>query len=358
MSFLLIATVILVFVVIFQIAKASEYVSVLKGEKKAQEQSNRINGFLMLAFLILGLIGVYLCNEALYNKTLLPTTSASKEGESIDLMLKITFAVTGLVFVITQILLFFFAWKYQEKEGRKAEFISHNNTLEVIWTVIPAIFLLVLVVGGLKIWFHITGEAPKDAIQVEITGKQFNWIYRYPGKDGKFGKTYFKNIKDGDSNPLGQLWDDPNNQDDIVETTVMHLPVNHPVKLIIHSRDVIHDVGLSHFRMKMDAVPGIPTTLWFTPQFTTEEMKIRTGNPDFVYEISCDQMCGPGHFGMRGIIEVDSEADYYKWLNSQQPNYYTVFPDKKPGAAGAVDSAKHIAAMAAPAGTAGTGSKQ
>jgi len=354
MSFLLIATVVLVFVVIFQIAKASEYVSVLKGEEKSREQSNRINGFLMLAFLIVGLIGVYWCNELLYKKTLMPMTSASKEGENIDLMLKITFAITGVVFIITQVLLFYFAFRYQARPGRKALFLPHNNKLEVIWTVVPAVFLLVLVVFGLKYWFHITGEAPKDSIQVEITGKQFNWIYRYPGADGKFGKTYFRNISDIGNNPLGQLWDDSTNKDDIVITTTeMHIPVNHPVKLIIHSRDVIHDVGLSQFRMKMDAVPGIPTTMWFTPQFTTEEMKKMTGNPDFAYEISCDQLCGPGHYSMRGVIVVESDAEYKKWLDAQSPNYYTVFPDKKPGGVPA-----HIAATAAPAGTAGTGGKQ
>jgi cytochrome c oxidase subunit 2 len=280
----------------------------------------------------------------LYEKTLMPLTSASKEGEEIDRMLFITFAITGFVFLLTQIMLFYFAFKYQAKENNKAYFYPHNNNLEMLWTVIPAVALLVLVVFGLKAWFHMTGEAPKDAVVVEITGRQFGWIYRYPGKDGQLGKTYFKNIDDGNNNPLGQLWDDPNNYDDIVETTVMHIPVNHPVKLIIHSRDVIHDVGLSQFRMKMDAVPGIPTTLWFTPQFTTEEMKQKTGNPDFVYEISCDQMCGIGHFGMRGVIEVDTEADYKKWLNAQAPNYYTVFPDKKPGAA--KDSTKPVAVVA------------
>ena len=254
MSFLLIATVILVFVVIFQIAKASEYVSVLKGEEKSRYQNNRINAFLMLAFLVVGLIGVWWCNDLLYKKTLLPLTSASKEGMDIDKMLWITLGVTGVVFIILQILLFAFVYMYQEKPNGKAHYFPHNNKLEVLWTVVPAIFLLVLVVFGLKYWFHITGEAPKDAIEVEITGKQFNWIYRYPGKDGKFGKTYFRNIDEIKNNPLGQLWDDPANQDDIVETSELHIPVNHPVKLIIHSRDVIHDVGLSAFRMKMDAV--------------------------------------------------------------------------------------------------------
>jgi len=82
--------------------------------------------------------------------------------------------------------------------------------------------------------------------------------------------------------------------------------------------------------MKMDAVPGIPTTMWFTPQYTTEQMKKRTGNPNFVYEISCDQICGKGHFSMRGVIVVESQEDYNKWLASQKPEYFTFFPDKDP----------------------------
>lgn len=347
-GFFLIATVILVFIVIFQIAKASEYVSVLKGEKKSREQSNRINGFLMIAFLVVGLIGVYWCNDLLYKKTLFPVGSASAEGKDIDRMLIITIAITGFVFLITQILLFYFAWRYQAKEDRKAFFYPHNNKLEVIWTTVPAITLLILVVFGLKTWFKITGEAPKEAVVVEITGKQFGWIYRYPGKDGVFGKTFFRNISDKDNNVVGQLWDDKANEDDIIETSVMHIPVGTPVKLVIHSRDVIHDVGLSQFRLKMDAVPGIPTTMWFTPIYTTAQMKEKTNNPDFVYEISCDQMCGKGHFGMRGVIQVDTPEEYAKWLASKEPNYWTVFPDKKPkvpeAAPAAIDSTKQASA--------------
>jgi cytochrome c oxidase subunit 2 len=106
--------------------------------------------------------------------------------------------------------------------------------------------------------------------------------------------------------------------------------VGKPVKMVIHAQDVIHDVGLPHFRLKMDAVPGIPTTQWFTPKWTTEEMKVRTGNPNFVYEISCDQMCGAGHFSMRGVIIVDTEEDYKKWLATLKPEYFTVYPDKAP----------------------------
>jgi len=328
-EFYFIAIVVMVFVVIFQIAKASEYVSVLKGEEKTRKQNNKINGFLLISFLILGMIGVWYCNELYYGKTLFPQGSASVEGEKIDLMLYITIAVTGLVFFITQILLFWFAYKYQEKEGKKAFFFPHNNKLELIWTTVPAIFLTILVVFGLKYWFKMTSDAPKDAVVVEITGHQFAWDMRYPGTDGKLGKKNYKLYNQPSGNTLAVDFNDEESWDDL-HTTEMHLPVNRPVKLVINAMDVIHDVGLSHFRMKMDAVPGIPTTMWFTPQYTTEQMKKRTGNPNFVYEISCDQMCGKGHFSMRGVIIVESEEDYKKWLASQKPEYFTLFPDKDP----------------------------
>ena len=123
----------------------------------------------------------------------------------------------------------------------------------------------------------------------------------------------------------------------------MHVVVNKPVKLVINSQDVIHDVGLPHFRMKMDAVPGTPTTLWFTPIYTTEEMKVRTGNPDFVYEISCDQMCGAGHFTMRGIIIVESQLEFDGWMASQKPEYYKAFPSLDPDKPALTDSSKTVA---------------
>jgi len=121
-EFFLVIIVAMIFLVIFQISKASEYVSVLKGEEKSRKQNNKINGFLMVAFLVLGLIGVWYCNELYYGKTLFPQGSASVEGEQVDLMLYITIGVTGVIFVITQVLLFWFAFKYQEKEGQKAFF--------------------------------------------------------------------------------------------------------------------------------------------------------------------------------------------------------------------------------------------
>jgi cytochrome c oxidase subunit 2 len=332
----LLAILALGFLITFQIAKASEYVSVLKGEKKSFEQNNRINAFLMVVFLVLGLIGVYLCNKALYPKTLLAQPAASDHGEKIDNMLWITIIITGIVFVITQILLFWFAYKYQYSEKRKAFYYPHNNKLEVLWTTVPAIALCALVGFGLYYWFNITGEAPANSMQVEITGKQFGWIYRYPGKDNTFGKKYFRVIDEAKSNMLGMIWRDstvetPNGDlnlkadqagfDDIIQTSAMYLIKNEPVKLIINSRDVIHDVGLSHFRLKMDAVPGTPTTMWFTPKYTTEEMKKITNDPNFEYEISCDQMCGNGHYSMKGLVKVVTRDEFILWRAKQKPAY-------------------------------------
>jgi cytochrome c oxidase subunit 2 len=317
------------FLITFQIAKASEYVAVLRGEEKAKKQTNRINAFMLLAFLIIGLIGVYYCNVKLRGKIL--GDSASVQGVDIDRMMWITFALTGVVFVITQVALFWFAYKYQASDNRKAYFYPHNNKLELIWTVIPAIALTVLVGFGLFYWYKITGNAPKDARTVEITGSQFKWEFRYPGNDGILGKKYFKNIDPAKENPMGQLWDDPANHDDVYSSgEPMHLVVNKPVRLVIGSKDVIHDVGLAHFRMKMDAVPGTPTTMWFTPRFTSKQMKEKTGNPDFVYEISCDQMCGKGHWSMRGEIIVESQEEFDAWFAGKKAQYYVANPGSDP----------------------------
>jgi cytochrome c oxidase subunit 2 len=328
-TFFIVAILALGFLVTFQIAKASEYVAVLRGEEKARKQTNKINAFMLLIFLIAGLIGVFYCNEKLKGKIL--GAPASDHGVHIDTMLYITLGLTGIVFFITQIALFWFSFKYQESDNRKAFYYPHNNKLELIWTVIPAITLTVLVGFGIFYWFKITGDAPKNAMVVEVTGSQFKWEFRYPGKDNILGKKYFKQISDANNNPLGQLWDDPANHDDIyIAGEAMHLVINKPVKLVIGAKDVIHDVGLAHFRMKMDAVPGTPTTMWFTPTKTSKQMKEETGNPDFVYEISCDQMCGKGHWSMRGEIIVETQEEFDQWMATKKPKYFAAFPDKDP----------------------------
>jgi cytochrome c oxidase subunit 2 len=321
-TFLILVILALGFAIVFQISRASEYVSVVRGEEKTFKQANKINAFLLLLFLILGLFGVYWTHHTLGDKILKFGSAASDHGILVDRMMKYTLIATGIVFFVTQILLFWYAFRYQESDKRKTYFYPHNNNLEIIWTVVPAIVLTTLIGFGLVYWYRITSAAPENAMTVEITGSQFKWEFRYPGKDGILGKKYYKNIDMAMENPLGQIWDDVANHDDIyVSGEPMHLVVNRPVRLVIGAKDVIHSVGLPHFRLKMDAVPGTPTTLWFTPIKTTKQMKQETGNENFVYEIACDQMCGAGHTGMRGEIVVETQEDYDLWIMQKIPKY-------------------------------------
>ena len=341
---LTIVLILLVFIIVYQIAKASEYATILRDEAKVNAQTNRLMAWLLVAFFVFGGWGIWECHQALKGRLLPP--SASVEGVEYDAMFETTMWVTGIVFLATQAILFWFAYRYQSTEKRTAFFYPHNNKLELIWTTIPAIAMAVLVAIGLKYWFKVTDEAPKGHATVEIVGKQFNWLIRYPGADGALGARDFRKINDA-NNVLGLDWNDNKNMDDIVaQNGEMHLVVGRPVKLIIGSRDVIHDVGLTHFRMKMDAVPGIVTTMWFTPRYTTKQMQEITKDPDFVYEISCDQMCGKGHYSMRGTIIVETQAEYDKWMASQKTYYAESNPSAAPAAPAtepAADSANTVA---------------
>jgi cytochrome c oxidase subunit 2 len=319
--FITVAIIFLVLMIVYQIAQASEYAASLRGtDSQREKKTNYTMALLLVAFLIFGMYAIYLCHQELKGQ-LLPK-SASLQGENYDMMFVVTLTATGIVFFITQTLLFWFAFKYKNTgETKQTLFIAHNNKLELIWTTIPAIVMAVLVAIGLRNWMAMTDAAPAQANVVEVVGKQFNWIMRYPGKDGIFGKRDYRNINDA-TNILGMDEKDPASADDIIaQNGELHLVVGKPIKLIIGSRDVIHDVGLPHFRMKMDAVPGITTTMWFTPSITTAKMKEMTKNPNFVYEISCDQMCGKGHYSMRGTVIVETQEEYDAWL-AKQPAYF------------------------------------
>ncbi len=314
--FIIITLIVLVFIIIYQISKASEYATVLRGQEKMNAQANRAIAWLLVIMFILGMWGIWECNE-LFKGRLLPK-AACRTGENYDSMFNYTIAVTGFVFFLTQGILFWFCFRFQSTDKRTTFFFAHNNKLELIWTTIPAIAMAILVAIGLRNWYDVTSPAPANATVVEVVGKQFNWLIRYPGADNELGKRDFRKISDA-NNVLGLDWSDPHNQDDIIsQNGELHVVVNKPVKLLICSRDVIHDVGLPHFRLKMDAVPGITTTLWFVPTITTAEMKKITNNPDFVYEIACDQLCGKGHYSMRGTVIVQTQAEYDAWMLMQQ----------------------------------------
>ena len=336
--FIIITLIVLVFIIIYQIGKASEYAVVLRGEEKVKAQANSVIAILLLLLFPLGVWGIWECNE-IFKDRMLPV-AACKTGENYDSMFMMTTLVCGIVFFLTQFLLFWFCYKYQASNKRSAFFFAHSNKLELIWTTIPAIAMAILVAIGLRNWYDVTSVAPADATVVEVVGKQFNWLIRYPGKDNELGKRDFRKIDDA-NNVLGLDWSDPHNADDVIsQNGELHIVVGKPVKLLIGSRDVIHDVGLPHFRIKMDAVPGITTTLWFIPSITTDSMKQITKNPDFVYEIACDQLCGKGHYSMRGTVIVETPAQHEKWLASQQTYYSQNNPSAVPAAPAAGENAK------------------
>ena len=151
---------------------------------------------------------------------------------------------------------------------------------------------------------------------VQVTGEQFAWNVHYPGPDGKFGRTDIK-LLDAQENPLGLDRSDPAAKDDVTTLNQLYLPVNKPIIVRLRSKDVIHSFGVPEFRVKQDAIPGLTIPIWFVPDVTTAEMRTRTGKPEFQYEIACAQLCGLGHYRMRGFVTVQTAEEFQKWLDEE-----------------------------------------
>lgn len=278
--------------------------------------SNKLNAVLMLLFPIIGSIAATW--SFLEAKPKFLPESASEHGVLTDNMFWISMGIITLAFFITNLLLFVFAWRYQYRADRKAVFYPVNHKLEIIWTVIPAIVMAVLVFTGWRVWRDITAQAPENAYVIELVGKQFNWYARYPGKDdGKLGNYNYRLIEP--TNEVGLDFTDEASFDDFTSTQ-LHIPKGVPVLLKIRARDVLHSVFLPHLRVKMDAVPGMPTKFWFVATKTTEEMRNETGNPEFSYQLNCTEICGQGHFSMRMPMIVEEEEDYKAWLAQNKPD--------------------------------------
>jgi cytochrome c oxidase subunit 2 len=309
-------SIVLLLVILFLLFRIGTLASIFRGSTQravgTTKTSNRVNGTLLLLFLVIGGAAFVWSFADSWDEMNQPI--ASVHGEWTDSLFWTTMVVIGIVFVITQILLFVYSYKYQHKDNKRAYYYPHNNKLEIVWTMIPAVVMALLVFAGWKTWTNITSAAPEDAVVVEVMGKQFNWLIRYPGEDNKLGTA---NVKYIDAvNEIGVDFSDPNSMDDFMAREI-HVPKGKPVLLKIRSRDVIHSVFLPHFRLKMDAVPGMPTKFWFVPTKTTAEMQNETGNPNFNYELACTEICGRGHFAMRAILVVDEPEDYEKWVASQ-----------------------------------------
>lgn len=278
--------------------------------------SNRINGALFMAFFIFGLIGIVW--SFLYAQQFFLPEASSPHGRRTDFLFWLSMSIIMVAFLATNVLLFYFPWRYQHREGYRAAYYPENHKLELIWTVVPAVVMAILVFTGWRAWRDIMSEAPADAQVFELVGKQFNWIARYPGVDNnKLGAYNYKLIDN--SNDTGIDYTDEASFDDFTSTTELHIPVNKPILLKIRARDVLHSVFIPHMRVKMDAVPGMPTRFWFIADKTTDQMRNETGNQDFGYEIACTEVCGRGHFSMRLRLIVEDEASWQAWCKEQKP---------------------------------------
>lgn len=300
------------------ISKSMKLNKKLSGEDSdevALDSANNVNATGMLLFWLFGTIaGVW---SFLHSKPDFLPVAASEHGLKTDSMFWTSMAVVTFAFFISNTLLFYFAFRYRHDKNRKATFYPVNHKLELIWTVIPAIVMAILVFTGWRTWRDITSQAPSNSAVIELTGHQFGWYVRYAGvDDSQLGHINYKLIDE--TNNLGIDFTDKNSFDDFTATE-LHLPKGQPVLLKIRAQDVLHSVYLPFHRVKMDAVPGMPTKFWFTPNMSTDEMRAKLGKPDFNFKLNCTEVCGRGHFGMSITVFVDEPEDYKKWVAEQKP---------------------------------------
>lgn len=242
---------------------------------------------------------------ALGLRTWLPPL-ASDHGAGIDRMLNYLLISVGGLYVVGNAVLGYFVWRFC-RQGRVTLRMASAKS-ERRWSIIPVAVMLVVAEGGvfvlgLPVWGKYYGEPPADVLTVEVTAEQFAWNVRYPGVDGQFGRTAANLMSL--NNPLGVDRSDPGGQDDIILLNDIHLPVNRPARLRLRSKDVIHSFYVPDFRLRQDTVPGMTIDVWFMPT------ELGT------FELACSQLCGFGHYTMRGLVTVVSDADFSAWLTEQ-----------------------------------------
>lgn len=358
---------------IIQIVRIFELTSKLgeDDQSKVSWKDNRMRAFSWSLF-VLGYFALFVWVVERWGPHLLPE-AASAHGVDIDFLYDLNWVIIFIAYFITHIIIAVFTAKYFARPGSKATFITHNNKLEMLWTVVPAAVLAVIIIYGLKTWNEYNGEIAEDAINIELYAQQFSWTARYAGADNQLGKANFNFINT--ANPLGlvngatiqirldelnaqisKLREDikgfpkdglkekeayaaihhkeaqlakvhafkRNNElaknaanDDKLVKVEFHVPVNRQINFQMRSQDVIHSAFMPHFRAQMNCVPGMVTRMRFVPTITSAEMKRKTGNKDFEYILLCNKICGAAHYNMQMNVIVDTEEDYAAWIADQ-----------------------------------------
>lgn len=227
----------------------------------------------------------------------------SSDWLQMDSMLAITLAITGFFFIVINLFVVYTLVRYRHRRGRIAAYEPDNRKLERWLIAATTLGIIALLAPGLIVYMDYV-RAPRDAIQVEVLGQQWQWRFRFPDSEGKFGPSDVRFVSA--TNPFGLDPDHPANRNNVlINKNELHLPLDQPVKMLLRSHDVLHDFYVPHFRARMNMVPGMVTTFWFTPT--------KAGR----YEILCAQLCGVGHANMRGIVVVEDRATFNAWLQEQ-----------------------------------------
>ncbi len=228
-------------------------------------------------------------------------TPIASNWTSIDDTISLTFWVTGFVFVAVNLFMAYCVLRYRHRKESRAHYEPENKKLEWWLIGLTTVGIVSLLAPGLIVWANFI-HVPENAAVFEVTAQQWHWSYRFPGKDGVMGTVNSRLVSD--ANPFGMNPDDPNGKDDVlVASQEVHLPIGKPVKVLLRSKDVLHNFTVPQFRVKMDMVPGMVPYIWFTPT--------RSGK----FDILCNELCGTGHFVMRGKFVVEEEAAFQAWLS-------------------------------------------
>ncbi len=335
MKFLVLLAIVLLIIAGHQFLRVIELSRGLKKTKEWQltDHDNNMMGKAMLWFMIVFFVFFIWQVDRWMDRSLPP--AASVHGEKIDALWDANIYLITVVFFLTNAVLFIFAYKYRGNSANKATFYPHNNKLEMLWTVVPAVALAFIIIFGLKYWGEITADAESpNRVVIELYAKQFDWTARYAGKDGKLATTDYRQITG--LNTVGMDTTDAFGNDDIIVRNEFHIPVGREIELSMRSRDVIHSAYLPHFRAQMNCVPGMVTSFKFIATKTTAQMrkdpytiKMMAGinkqralfnkeAVEFDYLLLCNKICGASHFNMPMTVIVDTEADYLAWINKQK----------------------------------------
>ncbi|SEE94344.1 cytochrome c oxidase subunit II [Pseudomonas migulae] len=256
-------------------------------------------------------------------------TPAASNWGSIDTTLFITLIISGIFFIAITVFMAVAVMRYRHKEGARAHYQPESKKLEFWLIVVTSIGIAAMLAPGLVVYNDFI-RVPKDAYELEVVAQQWQWAFRFPGKDGKLGKSEIKLVDS--ANPFGVDPKDPAGQDDVlVKSNEIRLPLDRPVKVLLRSKDVLHNFYIPQIRSKMDMVPGMVSYFWFTPT--------KTGK----YEILCAEYCGVGHYNMRGQMIVEEQGAFDQWLNSQPTFAQTLTTAARPSPSSVLEKGRQLA---------------